>query len=267
MMRQDAKAQVLEAVVILGASRGIGRATALELARRGAAELHLVARTRKDLESLAREISAFSPQTRTRIFCVDLMQEASLDGLFHAFEDLPEFPRHWVLNVGGRLKGPWTTGPFESFAWSEIESQLRFNLELPAKIVHRILPELLRPREDANENSNSARALQGSLIFLSSQAAYGPRSGTAAYAAAKAGLSSLASSLYVELREKRIRVSLVSPGMVDTPLHAESPRLDRSKMIGADDVASAIAWILECDPRTCPYEIHLRPQQDPLANF
>jgi NAD(P)-dependent dehydrogenase (short-subunit alcohol dehydrogenase family) len=135
------------------------------------------------------------------------------------------------------------------------------------KIVHRVLPELLRPLENTSEDSMRAHSLQGSLIFLSSQAAYGARPGAAAYASAKAGLSSLASSLYAELREKRIRVSLVSPGMVDTPLHGQSPRLDRSKMIGAGDVASAIAWILGCDPRTCPYEIHLRPQQDPLAKF
>jgi short-subunit dehydrogenase len=159
--------------------------------------------------------------------------------------------------VGGRIEGQWMTGRFEASSWDEISKQLEFNLVLPMRLTHRLLPELLRPSSDG-------QPINASLIYISSQAGYFARPGVAAYGAAKAALNSFAGSIFEELREQGVRVCVVSPGMVGTPLHPESPRLDRSKMISADEVARAVGYALACEPRSCPVEIHLRPQRDPI---
>ncbi|MBS1984497.1 MAG: SDR family oxidoreductase [Bdellovibrionales bacterium] len=258
MMKNQSLSQILS-VVVLGASRGIGSACARALAAQGAQEIHLVARSLAKLEGLAADLHREFPALRVRCHGVDLMDPAQLEAWLGRMEDAGEFPRHWIFNVGGRTGGSFTGGPYESFPWSEIESQIRFNLELPLRITHAILPELLRPMPGAVAESH-----QGSLIYLSSQAGYFARPGFATYAAAKSGLSLFAQSLFEEVREHGLRVSVVAPGMVDTPLLPDNPKQNRAKFIRPESIADAVCWALAADARMCPVEIHIRPQFDPV---
>jgi len=65
------------------------------------------------------------------------------------------------------------------------------------------------------------------------------------------------------VREHGIKVSVILPGFVDTPLIPPNRQLDRSKMIQADDIAQAVHYVLTFPATCCPVEITVRPQRTP----
>ena len=66
---------------------------------------------------------------------------------------------------------------------------------------------------------------------------------------------SVISLLYKEVREQGIKVAVILPGFVDTPMIPPVKHLDRSKMIQADDVAQAVIYVLNAPTTSCPVEI------------
>jgi NADP-dependent 3-hydroxy acid dehydrogenase YdfG len=79
----------------------------------------------------------------------------------------------------------------------------------------------------------------------------------------KFGLIGFTQSLYEEVREHGIKVALILPGFVDTPMIPPVKHLDRSKMIQPDDVAQAVLYVLNAPATACPVEITIRPQRTP----
>jgi len=71
------------------------------------------------------------------------------------------------------------------------------------------------------------------------------------------------SLLYEEVKEQGIKVAVILPGFVDTPMIPPVKHLDRSKMIQADDVAHAVLYVLNAPATSCPVEITIRPQRTP----
>jgi NADP-dependent 3-hydroxy acid dehydrogenase YdfG len=89
----------------------------------------------------------------------------------------------------------------------------------------------------------------GHLVTIGSIADRTAFPGNAAYAASKFGLRALHEVLRAELRGSGVRVSLVSPGPVDTPLWdaveaTTSGLTPRTEMLSADDVASAVQFVV-----------------------
>ena len=82
----------------------------------------------------------------------------------------------------------------------------------------------------------------------------------AASATSQVGLIGFTQSLYEEVREHGIKVAVILPGYVDTPLIPPNRQLDRSKMIQADDIAQAVHYVLTSLATCCPVEITVRPQ-------
>jgi short-subunit dehydrogenase len=71
-------------------------------------------------------------------------------------------------------------------------------------------------------------------------------------------------SLFEEVRAYGIKVCTVCPGYVDTSLIPPNRRIDRDKMIRPEDVAEAVYSVVAASPRTCPTEIILQPQYEPV---
>jgi NADP-dependent 3-hydroxy acid dehydrogenase YdfG len=65
------------------------------------------------------------------------------------------------------------------------------------------------------------------------------------------------------VREYGVKVSVILPGFVDTPLIPQNKRVDRSKMIHPDDIAETVLYVLSSPLNSCPVEITVRPQQSP----
>ncbi|MGJ0510087.1 MAG: SDR family NAD(P)-dependent oxidoreductase [Methylocystis sp.] len=188
--------------LVTGASRGIGRAIALELARDGAHVIAL-ARTQGALEELDDEIRALGAEA-TLVPC-DVTDFDALDRLgaaiFQRWGRLDAF----VGNAG-------VLGPLSPLAHVDIKDWNRVmavNVTANWRLI-RSLDLLLR--------ASGA----GRILFVTSSAAYKALPFWGAYAASKAALESLARTYAAETRETGVRVMIANPGRMRTRMRAQA---------------------------------------------
>jgi len=183
-------------VLLTGASRGIGRATALRLAANGW-EVFAGVRRLEDGEALARE-SAAGRIAPVVLDVTDSEQVAALDGA------LPERLDALVNNAGIVV-----AGPVEGVSIEDLRRQMEVNVIGQVAVTQALLPRL--------------RASSGRLLFVSS---IGGRVSTpmmGAYSASKFALEALADAFRLELRRWGIQVVLIEPGAIDTDLWRQAP--------------------------------------------
>lgn len=179
----------MSTVLVTGAGRGIGRATALDLAARGW-EVHAGVRRVEDGEELRRVSPAIHP------VILDVTDAAQLARLPDA--------------LGGRLDalvnnaGIVVAGPLEGLDAESLRRQLEVNVVGQVAVTQAVLPLL--------------RAARGRIVFISSISGRVSTPFMGAYAASKFALEGMADALRVELRPWGIRVVLVEPGSIDTDL-------------------------------------------------
>ena len=229
--------------LVTGAGRGIGRATALALAREGFA-LCLAARSFDELEE-TRRLSGLDP-ARSLIVLIDLAGEDSPQTLFEAAREHFGHIDVLVNNAG----------------WAPPRAPL---VKLDAAAQDRILAVNLRaPIALARlAAARMAKGGGGAIVNVASAAARHAPAGEAVYAAAKAGLIAFSRAAFAELRPSGVKLSVIIPGLVDTALIPNSKRLDRSLMLAAADVAEAVMSVVRAPARACPLEIVLEPQRNP----
>lgn len=191
--------------VVTGASSGIGRALAIELAGHGY-RVGLVARRKAALEELAREIC-----WRGGTGHVSAADVGDRQALHAAIRDI-EFALGpvdvMVANAG--IGVPTCLDPFNI---AEIEETFRVNLLGVIYSVEAVLPGLLvRGR--------------GQLVAISSMASFKGIPGESAYCASKAAVNVFMEGLRIALRDTGISVTTVCPGFVDTaivPMETATP--------------------------------------------
>jgi short-subunit dehydrogenase len=172
--------------LVTGASSGIGRATAVALARAGA----LVALTGRDERALA----AVAERTGGRLLATDLADPAA-----------PAELAAWAgpIDILVSNAGFGVAGPFVSIGDDEIERLIRVNLTAVLQLTRALLPGMLE-RD------------RGHVVFVASVAGHVGVAGEAAYAATKGALISFGESLRYELSGTSVSVTVVSPGVVAT---------------------------------------------------
>lgn len=211
--------------LVTGASRGIGRATALELARRGAHVIAL-ARTQGALEELDDEIRA-SGDSATLVPC-DIADYAALDRLGATI-----FERWGKLDIlvgnAGMLGVLSPIGHFDPPTWDKV-----FAVNVTANF------RLIRAMDPLLRQSDAGRA-----VFVSSGAAHRAdfRPYWGLYAATKAALDALARSYAAEtINTSNVRVMLLNPGPLRTHMRAAAmPGEDPMTLKTPQDVAPKIA--------------------------
>ncbi len=227
--------------LVTGAGRGIGKAVSLMLAR-SCARVVLAARTRAQLEEVQREIRARGGEAR--VVAADLTRDEDI-------QQLVETSRSWgtvdilINNAGWGKRAPVVKGNVEDW-----DRTFGVNLRAPMILAKQFLPNMIAKGEGAVINIGSVSGKTG-------------EANGAAYAASKFGLIGFTQSLYEEVREHGIKVAVILPGYVDTPLIPPNRQLDRSKMIQADDIAQAVHYVLTSPVTCCPVEITVRPQRTP----
>jgi NAD(P)-dependent dehydrogenase (short-subunit alcohol dehydrogenase family) len=214
-----------QTVVVLGGSAGIGLETA-RLARAEGAEVIVTGRNPERLEHAARELGALS----TAAF--DATDPASLERFF---DGLPTPIDHVMLSGSGPYYAPLAETDFE-----EVRRDLDRHLLLPAQIallaVGRVRPG-------------------GSLVFIGGTGGRRAGVGLAFIGAVSAALPALVRNLAIEVAP--IRVNLVAPGFVDTPLSASllGDQLDArreqlratlpiGRVVGPQDVAALAVHLM-----------------------
>jgi len=182
--------------LITGASKGIGRAIAQELAARGV-HLVLVARDRFLLEDLSLDLSV-KHKIDARYFSVDLAEADAVQQLYN-----------WIvqqqiqINILINNAGYGLSGPFESYTAAEHQEMMRVNMTVPVELTSIFLPQL-----KLNQPSY--------ILNIVSSAAYQSVPGLSTYAASKSFMLSFSRGLRYELRKKGVSVTAVSPGSTDT---------------------------------------------------
>lgn len=223
------------AVLVTGASRGIGRATALALAAAGH-DLVLWARTGADLAATATEARARGVDVRAAV--VDVGDPAAVDGPGRASLDGLAALRAAVVNAGWGEWGALAETPPEQ--WRGI---MATNLDGAFHSLQVALPLLL-----AHEHPQVVAMASDSSRFSYPQ--------RAAYCASKAGFLSLMETLRHETRAQGLRVTNLLMSRVDTHFRGKQPG-GRPSALSCEEVAGVVLTLLALPARVEVRELAL----------
>jgi len=237
---------VAPTLLITGASRGIGAATALQAA---AAGWQVAVNYRQDVAGAAQVVTDIRAAGGVaQAFQADVADEAQIVGLFAQ-----------VLACFGRLDGlvnnagaTASMGRLDSFSASRIQHMLQLNVAGP----------MLCCREAVRHMSTAHGGLGGAIVNVSSAAS---RLGSAGeyvdYAACKGAIDTLTLGLAREVASEGIRVNAVRPGLIETGIHAISGEPGRVARLAPgvpmqrggqpEEVAAAIVWLLSTAASFC----------------
>ncbi|WP_426489590.1 SDR family NAD(P)-dependent oxidoreductase [Hymenobacter sp. 102] len=185
----------MKTALITGASRGIGRAMALELARLGY-DVLLTARSENQLHEVTAEARKLGRAAQA--LPLDLAAPGAAEQLASWATAQTTELAVLVNNAG---YGLW--GRFEELSLAEQQNMLQLNLHLPVALTHALLPVLRRQPK-------------AYILNVASTAAYQAVPTLTLYAASKAFLLSFSRGLRYELRDTAVSVTCLSPGATTT---------------------------------------------------
>jgi NADP-dependent 3-hydroxy acid dehydrogenase YdfG len=232
-----------EAVLVVGASSGIGRSTAILLADAGA-RVMVSARRKERLEELRDELRARG--RNVSVHAADASDPKQAEALGEA--TLRELGKVDILvyatgtNTPNRYLDKLTPS-----VWDEL---INVNLNGAFYVTHAVLPSM-------------RAAKKGLLIYVSSISGHTPDVSGSAYQASKRGMIGLAHAIRVEEKENGIRTCALCPGLVETEILEKRPvkpsRELLDKALQPEDVAETIFAVAQLPPRINISEITVVP--------
>jgi NADP-dependent 3-hydroxy acid dehydrogenase YdfG len=232
-----------QVALITGASRGIGKAVALSLAKAGVG-VALVSRNAEALEETAQ--ACRESGNPTLVLPCDLEDTASIQQLVSETTAKLGGLNILINNAGVNAGGAADNGDLETW-----DLAIDINLRALMHLTRHALPEI-------------EKASWGAVINVASMAGRRPFGGASAYCATKHGVVGFTHALFEDVRERNIKVCAVCPGFVATEMTSELG-LSSEKMIQPDDVAKAVEFVLSYPDTGCPIEIQIMPQRSPYA--
>jgi short-subunit dehydrogenase len=232
--------------LITGASSGIGKATALAFAKAGI-DVALVSRSLDKLEALREALKPTGVEAKA--YALDLGQISQVKEKIQAialdFGDIDIL----VNNAGIGYTANLSETPLEG--WQQV---IDLNLTSVFQCIAGILP-LMRDRG------------KGTIINIASIAGKQAFANWGAYSVSKAGLIALSQTLAQEERSHGIRVTVISPGAVNTEIwdtETVNANFDRSKMLTPEIVAQSILHTVLLPPQAVIDELTIMPSAGAL---
>ena len=219
--------------VITGASRGIGRAIAVDLARSGA-DVALFGRDGAALAETKAACEGAREGAKVTTHVADVASESEVNGAIAAV--LKEFGR---VDVAVANAGQAKDGLILRFKGEDLDRLIDVNLKSAFYLSAAVAKPMMKQRG-------------GAIVFVSSIVGLAGNPGQSAYAATKAGLLGLAKSLAKELGSRNIRVNSVAPGLIETAMTTEMPAAAREHYMNTialgragspEDVAPAVTFL------------------------
>lgn len=216
--------------LITGAGKGIGKATALALAKEGV-NIILIARTQFDIESVAAEIQTLGVKTFTVTADVSDMDSvnAAVSKALDAFSTIDIL----INNAGIAAFGKFLE--MEPKQWENI---IKVNLMGTYYVTRAVLPNMIERQT-------------GDIINIASTAGQKGNALTSAYSASKFAVLGLTESLMQEVRKHNIRVTALTPSTAATEMAIELKLTDGNpeKVMQAEDIAELIVLQLKLNRR------------------
>jgi 3-oxoacyl-[acyl-carrier protein] reductase len=219
--------------LITGASRGIGRAIAIEFASAGA-NLALLGRDAKALEETREACGHVHPTGKVEIIRADVAKaEETTAAVSHVLE-VYERLDFAIANAGQAIDGL-----IMRMRQNDIDGLIDVNLKSAVYLAQAAAKPMLRQRG-------------GSIVFVSSIVGLVGNAGQSVYALTKAGILGLTKSLAKELGSRGVRVNAVAPGFIETAMTAAMPEDAKAQFLKTvplgrpgkpEDVSSVVRFL------------------------
>lgn len=230
-------------VLITGGGSGIGLATARMFLAEGAC----VAIAGRDAAKLRRAAEALDGGGRLFYHAADVSEPDQVAELVGRVRDRFQALHILVNNAGLNIK----ERSFHELTPESWRLLVKANLDSAFYCARAVLPGMLEQGDGLIVNVNSVAGKRASPL------------GGAGYAAAKFGMSALATCLAEEVRGQGVRVSTIYPGEVDTPILENRPKPvtpeQRRLILRPEDVAAAVLFVATLPPRASVPELVIKP--------
>ena len=193
-----------KSALVTGASRGIGRAIAVDLVKHGA-DVALAGRDRGALEETVAACTAARPGAKCLVHTGDVTDHPAVEGF--VAETMAQFGR---IDFAIANAGQSVDSLLLRLKPDAIDKMLSVNLKSAFYLCGAVAKPMMKQRS-------------GSIVLMSSIVGLMGNAGQAAYAASKAGLLGLTKSLAKELGSRNIRVNAVAPGLIETAMTEKMP--------------------------------------------
>jgi 3-oxoacyl-[acyl-carrier protein] reductase len=222
-----------QVAVVTGASRGIGRAVAIDLTRAGA-EVALFGRDETALAEVQAACRAERPDAAVSVHAVDVTDERAVTAAVAAVLDA-----YGRIDVAVANAGQAQDGLILRFKSADLDRLLDANLKSAFYLCAAVAKPMIKQRS-------------GAIVVVSSIVGLAGNAGQSAYAATKAGLLGLTKSLAKELGSRAIRVNAVAPGLIETAMTAAMPAAAREHYLSTialgragapEDVAPVVTFL------------------------
>ena len=219
--------------LITGASRGIGRAIAVEFARQGA-DVALIGRDVAALEETAAYCAGARPGATAEVLQGDVTDRAAIERIVARIVERFGSIDCAIANAGQSIDGLLLRLKPET-----IDHLIDVNLKSAFHLCSAVAKPMMKQRA-------------GSIVLMTSIVGMSGNAGQAAYAASKAALIGLCKSLAKELGSRNIRVNAVAPGLIETAMTEKMPDAAKEFLIKQaalgragkpEDVSGAVAFL------------------------
>ena len=224
----------MKTYVVTGVSSGIGAAVTEQLLARGHRVIGL---GRRSFES--------SESDGFRFVEVDFTDRESTDKVLWSLRKLSNEIDGVISNAGIGL-----FGQLESHRSHDVFQTIDVNLTAHILLARALLPMM-------------KKAGRGTFIFMGSEAGHQGRRNGSVYCATKAALKAFAQALRQDVASRGVRVSIINPGMVDTPFFSELPFRpgdEQGQHLTAQQVAASVCTLLDAPIGVVIDELSLSPQ-------
>ena len=237
MLNQQSK------IFISGASDGLGKAMALEIAHRAPAQLALCGRNEKKLRQVIREINDINPEAKVLAACFDASDSQACTQFANHVSDTFKGIDILINNAGANVR----KAPVEEIDLDELRYMFNLNCVSHLAFIQAFLPKMKEKKEGLIMNILSSACLYDNINM-------------AAYTATKQAMKAIHKALVKEVREDNIKVSAIYPGGINTNFR----ELDRPDYLNAQKLAKVLVDVVEIDDGVV-HDLVLRPMAE--SNF